>query len=116
MPQMRHMCLMTISPRLSTKDAIIEAAFDLLSRNSGASLGDIASAAGVGRATLHRHFASRDDLIKSLAMLAMEEMDEAAEAACDGASSYSDALVRMLAVLIPLGDRPRVFGDRTAGE
>lgn len=105
MPHMRHMCLMTISPRLSTKDAIIEAAFDLLSRDSGASLGDIANAAGVGRATLHRHFASRDDLIKTLAMLAMEEMDQAAEAACEEASSYGDALRRMLAVLIPLGDR-----------
>ena len=40
---------MTILPRLSTKDAIIEAAFDILNRNSGAFLGDTGSAEGVGR-------------------------------------------------------------------
>ncbi|MEM9616423.1 MAG: helix-turn-helix domain-containing protein [Pseudomonadota bacterium] len=96
---------MAFSPRLSSKDAIIAAGFDLLSRDSGASLGDIASHAGVGRATLHRHFASRGDLIKTMAMIAIEEMDEAAEAACEKASSYADALRRMLDALIPLGDR-----------
>ncbi len=91
--------------RPSTKDAIIEAAFDLLSRNPSASLGDIADRAGVGRATLHRHFAGRDDLVRALALIAIDEMDEAAEAACDNAETYADAFRRMLTALIPLGDR-----------
>lgn len=93
----------TIRP--STRDAIIAAAFDVLSRDPSASLSEIADRAGVGRATLHRHFAGRDDLIHALALIATEEMDEAAEAACKNAASYGDAFQRMLKALIPLGDR-----------
>ncbi len=91
--------------RPSAKDALIDAAFDLLSRNPGASLGDIAERAGVGRATLHRHFAGRDDLIRALAHLAVKEMDEAADAVCENAASHGEALRLSLEALIPLGDR-----------
>ena len=58
--QMRQNCLMTKSLRLSSRDAIIEAAFAVFSKNPGAPLADVAGRAGVGRATLHRHFASRE--------------------------------------------------------
>ena len=91
--------------RPSTKDAIIDAAFDVLGRNRGASLSEVADRAGVGRATLHRQFANRDDLVRTLALVALEEMDEAAEAACESAQSYADALRLSLNALIPLGDR-----------
>lgn len=91
--------------RLSSEDALIEAAFALLAENPGASLAEIAERAGVGRATLHRHFSGRDDLIRALAHRAIEEMDAAAEAACANATSCSDALRRTLEALIPLGDR-----------
>jgi AcrR family transcriptional regulator len=91
--------------RLSTKDALIEAAFDVFSCNRGAALSEVADRAGVGRATLHRHFASRDDLVRTLALIALQEMDAAAEAACENANSYADALRLSLAALIPLGDR-----------
>ena len=99
------MCLMTTSLRPPTRDAIVEAAFDVLSRDPSAALADVAARAGVGRATLHRHFAKREDLIRALALIAIEEMDAAAEAACTGAPSYEDAFRRMVTVLIPLGDR-----------
>ena len=91
--------------RPTTKDAIVEAAFDVLSRDPSASLSEVAERAGVGRATLHRHFPSREDLVRALALLAIEEMDEAADAACKDAESYADAFRQMLAALIPLGDR-----------
>ena len=99
------MCLMTEPIRPSTKDAIMEAAFELLSRNLGASLTEIAERAGVGRATLHRYFASREDLMRTLAMTALKEMDAAAEDACADATSYAEAARRTLEALIPLGDR-----------
>ena len=91
--------------RLSTRDAIIDAGFDVFRRDRSASLLDVADRAGVGRATLHRHFASRDDLMNTLALVAMEEMDEAVYAACEDVRSHTEALRLSLAALIPLGDR-----------
>jgi len=93
----------TIRP--STRDAIIEAAFDIFSRDPSASLSEIADRAGVGRATLHRHFASRSDLLRALTLIAIREIDNAAVAACNGVPTHSEALRQMLTALIPLGDR-----------
>lgn len=103
--QMRHNCLMIKSLRLSSRDAIIEAAFALFSKNPGAPLADVAERAGVGRATLHRHFASREDLMRALAKIASKEMDVAVETACADATSYSEVARLALQALIPLGDR-----------
>ncbi len=91
--------------RLSSKDSILEAAFVLFSRDASASLAEVAAQAGVGRATLHRHFSSRDDLIRTLALVAIDEMDEAVESACANAQSATEVLRLSLAALIPLGDR-----------
>ncbi|MEO1321864.1 MAG: helix-turn-helix domain-containing protein [Pseudomonadota bacterium] len=93
----------TIRPQ--TRDAIVEAAFAVFSKNPSASLADVAARAGVGRATLHRYFASRDDLMRALAKIASQEMDEAVEAAVADAKSYSDVARLALGALIPLGDR-----------
>ena len=91
--------------RLSTEDAIIEAAFEVLNADPSASLSDIAESAGVGRATLHRHFPKRDELIKALALIAIQEMDLAVTKATKDAKSYKQAFEAMFAVLVPLGDR-----------
>ena len=84
----------TIRP--TSRDAIIEAAFDVFARDPRASLAAVAARAGVGRATLHRYFANRDDLVRALALIAIEEMDEAAETASENAASTSAALRRIL--------------------
>ncbi len=91
--------------RLPARQALIEAAFDVLSGNPGASLAEIALAAGVGRATLHRQFASRDELLRALAHIAIEEMDAATDTACAGVESHGDALRLCFDALIPLGNR-----------
>lgn len=96
---------MTKSLRLSSRDAIIEAAFAVFSKNPSAALADVAERAGVGRATLHRHFASRDDLMRALSKIAIKEMDDAVELACADATSYSEVARLALQALIPLGDR-----------
>ncbi|MEO1647650.1 MAG: TetR/AcrR family transcriptional regulator [Pseudomonadota bacterium] len=93
------------SIRPSTEQSVIEAGFNLLNENPKASLADIAAHAGVGRATLHRHFSGRDDLIRGMARVAIREMDAAVEAACEDVSSSGDALRQILTALIPLGDR-----------
>ena len=102
---MRHLCLMTKLIRPSSEEAIIEAAFDVLNNDPGASLATVADVAGVGRATLHRYFSRREDLLSAMARLAVKEMDEVVEAACADVSSYGEALRVTLEVLIPIGDR-----------
>ncbi len=97
------------------EDAIIKAAFELLTDDPTASLGQIAKRAGVGRATLHRYFSGREDLMLALSKTALREMDEAAERACTDAKSHSDALRLSLEALIPLGDRYR-FLSRESSE
>lgn len=91
--------------RPSTRDAIIEAAFDLLSRDRNASLNEIAKRAGVGRATVHRQFNSRSDLVEHLTEIAIQKLDRAVADATAHATSYLDALNRILVALIPFGDR-----------
>lgn len=101
---MRHICIMK-KIRPQARDAIIEAAFQVFGRDPGASLADIAERAGVGRATLHRHFKGRDDLMVALAQTAMRELDQAVDAAVADATSYTEALEISLATIIPLADR-----------
>ncbi|MEM7430069.1 MAG: TetR/AcrR family transcriptional regulator, partial [Pseudomonadota bacterium] len=74
-------------------------------KHPGASLAEVAKLAGVGRATLHRHFSSRETLMLALARTAMEELDTAIEAAAADAESHTDALRRILTAAIPLAER-----------
>ena len=87
------------------REAILDAAIDTLSRNAGSSLFDIATRAGVGRASLHRHFPSRRDLIVAVARQCMDEIDAALQAAFEGTDSARERLWRMLEAIVPLGDR-----------
>lgn len=91
--------------RPTTYDAILEAGFHVLGANPGASMSDVADAAGVGRATLHRHFRTREDLLSALAIAAMKELSEAADAATADAQSYTEALRLGLEAVIPLANR-----------
>lgn len=94
---------MTIRP--STRDAIIEAGFQLYNEDPTASLAQIAERAGIGRATLHRHFGSRDELMETLAAAALEEIDNTATLAAEHAKTHAEALERMMAAIVPLADR-----------
>jgi AcrR family transcriptional regulator len=88
--------------RLSARQAIIEAAFQVLNADPSASLATIATTAGVGRATLHRYFSGRSELIHALALQATEEIDNAANQAAKNARSHADALHRIMRAIIPL--------------
>jgi TetR/AcrR family transcriptional repressor of mexCD-oprJ operon len=91
--------------RLDTKDAILQAGFDVFGKNSSASLDKVAKRAGVGRATLHRYYSSRDDLIEALAWAAMDELNKAVEEAIKDAQSYTEGLKLALAAIVPLSNR-----------
>ncbi|MEL7130153.1 MAG: TetR/AcrR family transcriptional regulator [Pseudomonadota bacterium] len=91
--------------RPTARNAIVDAGFTIFNRDPSASLAQVAELAGVGRATLHRHFSSRADLLSALSQIAIKEMDDAVEEACSGLTSYGEAMRVSLDVLIPLGDR-----------
>ena len=59
----------------------------------------------VGRASLHRHFPSRGDLVSAITRQCMDEIDAATDQAVEGARTARERLSRMLEAVIPLGDR-----------
>lgn len=93
--------------------ALLEAAFTTLAADPTASLADIARSAGMGRATLHRHFTGRHDLLKAMALQALEELDAAVDAATRDATSYTDGLRLSLDAMIPLASRHAFLASDT---
>lgn len=91
--------------RPTTRDAIVAAAFEVFAEDQTASLGEVAQRAGVGRATLHRHFPGRPELMRALAKIAMAELDDAVERATEGAASYEAAFRLSLFAVVPLANR-----------
>lgn len=79
-----------------SRAAILEAAVDLLNTDPDASLGAVASAAGVTRQTVYAHFASRDQLLLATVDKITEEAVAAMAAADAEAGPADEALLRVL--------------------
>jgi len=90
--------------RARTRQAILDAAIVVLSRNPAAPLGDVAVAADVGRTTLHRYFPERGDLMGALKEEADRRLEEAGVRARIGEGSGADALRRLCQEYFDLGD------------
>lgn len=84
---------------------IIESAIKTLLRNPDAGMSEIALAAGVGRATLYRHYESRDILIQSLARNCLEESDELVEPIKAKKLTGREAIEATIDALMPMADR-----------
>ncbi len=79
------------------RDRVLRSAAALLTRKATATMDEVARAAGIGRATLHRHFAGRDALIKALEELGLRELDAALDAARLDEGTATEALRRLIA-------------------
>lgn len=94
---------------LRNRASLLEAAADVLAVAPHASLGEVATRAGLGRATLYRHFDNRDALRAAI----REEALSRAAAALSGADltdcGTREALRRAATVLVPLGMRFRIL-------
>ena len=66
---------------------------------------EIATAAGVGRTTIHRYFPGREDLIRAIAMDAVAESEVAMESARLEEGSVAEAVGRLAEALVPMGHR-----------
>jgi AcrR family transcriptional regulator len=100
---------MSEAARQRTAQAILEAAAHVLAEDAEASLDDVAHAAEVGRATLYRHFPSREALLAALRDEAVEEMGRRlAEASLDRVP-VPEAIERIVRATLVVGDRYRFF-------
>jgi AcrR family transcriptional regulator len=100
--------------KISSEDAIVESALEVLSRDSAASLATVALRAGVGRATLYRYFPTREDLVRELCRRALAETDAATAGLLERADGPRAALEALFRALIPLADRFHFLGAHAA--
>ncbi|MFB9389533.1 TetR/AcrR family transcriptional regulator [Streptomyces coeruleoprunus] len=84
------------------REQVLRTAAALLSRKSTATMDEVARAAGIGRATLHRHFAGRDALVRALEELGIQEFEAAIDAARLDDGSAEEALRRLIAGVEPV--------------
>jgi TetR/AcrR family transcriptional repressor of lfrA len=90
-------------PRSRTRRAILDAAMVVLADNTGASLGDIAATAEVGRSTLHRYFPERTELLRALALHVHALSNAAIERAEPDCGPPVEALRRVVECQLDLG-------------
>lgn len=90
-------------------ERILDAAIRVLAEHPSATLGEIADESGLHRATLHRHFTTREELLRALYARASEDAETAFWATEPERDPFEDALRRMMRVAVELSDRHRVL-------
>lgn len=88
-----------------TAALIIDRAATLLARGKEASMEDIAAAAGVGRATLYRYFANREDLLRAMAVASVKELAAQISDAHLDAAPFDEAITRLTRAIITTGTK-----------
>jgi AcrR family transcriptional regulator len=99
-----------------TRNRILDVALEVLGQNPDASMGDIASAAGVVRRTVYGHFPTRADLIRSLTKQAVNEIAAVLTEASASGGAADQVWVDFIAGLWPLTHRYRVLLALRRGE
>jgi TetR/AcrR family transcriptional repressor of mexCD-oprJ operon len=84
------------------REHVLREAAALLTRKATASMDEIARAAGISRATLHRHFAGRDALVQALAVIGIQQVEERLAAARIDEGDPVEAVRRLVAEAIPV--------------
>ncbi|GGM00310.1 TetR family transcriptional regulator [Streptomyces fumigatiscleroticus] len=96
MSHMGYGCLMAVD-----RDHVLRSAAALLTRKSTATMDEVARAAGISRATLHRHFAGRDALVRALEALGIAECEAALDAARLDEGPAAEAVRRLVGAIEP---------------
>jgi AcrR family transcriptional regulator len=77
-------------------------AAEVLVADPAASLAEVAEAAGIGRTTLHKHYATRDDLLRAVGHRVIDLWEQAADHV-DGGDDADGGLGALAATMIPIG-------------
>ncbi|MEV0172337.1 helix-turn-helix domain-containing protein [Streptomyces sp. NPDC050803] len=83
------------------RDHVLRSAAALLTRKSTATMDEVARAAGISRATLHRQFAGRDALVRALESLGIAECEAAMDAARLDEGTATEAVRRLVREIEP---------------
>ncbi|MEU6392231.1 helix-turn-helix domain-containing protein [Streptomyces sp. NPDC046939] len=78
------------------REQVLRSAAALLTRKSTATMDEVARAAGISRATLHRQFAGRDALVRALEDLGIRACETALDRARLDEGPAEDALRRLI--------------------
>ncbi|MGX4693254.1 TetR/AcrR family transcriptional regulator [Streptomyces sp. JNUCC 63] len=84
------------------RDHVLRSAAALLTHKATATMDEVARAAGISRATLHRHFAGREALVRALEALGIEECEAALDAARLEDGPAADAVRRLVREFEPV--------------
>jgi TetR/AcrR family transcriptional repressor of mexCD-oprJ operon len=89
--------------------AILEAATSTLALQPQTGMDEIAVAAGVGRATVYRHFPTREDLVRAIYARALDEGEAVILGLALEEGPAVEALERTIDALLGLADRYRLL-------
>jgi AcrR family transcriptional regulator len=89
-------------PRRGTRAALLDVAAEVLVADPAASLAQVAEAAGIGRTTLHKHYATREDLLLAVGHRAMDLWEQAVTGA-GGGGDPDGGLRALVTAMIPIG-------------
>jgi AcrR family transcriptional regulator len=92
-------------------DRIIETAIHVFALDPSAGMNEVAARADVGRATLYRHFPSRDDLMAAIKAQARHEAITAVESCPLDDGSAVDCIESIVRSVLQLGDRYRFISN-----
>lgn len=94
---------------MRNRAALLDAAADVLAVAPHASLAEVATRAGLGRATLYRHFENREALRRAIRTEALSRASDALAEADLPDCDTREGIRRAAAVLVPLGMRFRIL-------
>ena len=84
------------------KRPLLDVVAEVLLAQPGASLAEVAEAAGISRTTLHKHYATRDDLVRAVGLRATEIYEQAVDRVADEPGTEA-GLRQLLAAMIESG-------------
>src|SRR5215469_3425372 len=90
------------TPRRTARPSLLDVAAEVLVADPAASLAEVAAAAGIGRTTLHKQYATRDDLLCAVGHRAIDLLEQAINQVT-GTDDADGGLRATVAAMIPIG-------------